>query len=175
MHLYPLDSLPCLGLPRISPSFQTDARTLSQEELVLLQSAYVWMQTHNKAIALPQSVQGSYSELYFMLQCFEQTQILVRSSRHMFSDFVDAHRALYEQQQRGVFSQERLLDFDVLLHQDVYVLKAVIRNCAGFYYDLHHLSRLQGPAQGAALSADLGHAVAMEAMGASAEGDPDVL
>ena len=150
VNLYPFETLPDLGFPDLLPGsdlhYDINARNLSQEELTLLQSAYIWMQTHNSgAITLPQSMQASYSELYYMLQCFEHTQNLVRSVRQWYSAQEDAHRLLYNQQQVVVvLALPVSTDYDVLLHYDFAMLKAVIRNCAGFHYDLQHCRNLEG-------------------------------
>lgn len=139
VHLYPFDTMPDLKFPSVEPDSHINARDLSQEELVLLQSAYVWLQTHNPAITMAPPLQGSYSELYYMLYGFELTQNIVRTFPSWWTCYVDAHKERYEQASRlyEFASYKQVLQYDFAL------LKVVIRNCAGFHSDLQRMQALQ--------------------------------
>ena len=139
VHLYPFDTMPDLKFPSVEPVSCIDARDLSQEELVLLQSAYVWLQTHNPAITMAPPLQGSFSELYYILYGFELTQNIVRTFPSWWTCYVDAHKERYKQASRLY----EFASFNEVLQYDFAVLKAVICNCAGFHFDLQRMQAMQ--------------------------------
>lgn len=140
VHLYPFNTMPDLKFPSVvEPVSCIVARDLSHEELVLLQSAYVWLQTHNPAITMAPPLQGSYSELYYILYSFELTQNIVRTYPSWIACYVDAHKERYEQAS-GFYE---LAPFNEVLQYDFAGLKAVICNCAEFHLDMQRMQALQ--------------------------------
>lgn len=81
--LYPIDRLPLCGL--------------TQEELVLLQCGYIWLQTYSTTEAMPQCTSASYSELWFILSYMQQIMSVMKSLPMSFDHFKQAHEARYNE------------------------------------------------------------------------------
>jgi hypothetical protein len=143
---YPLDTLPDLGfslcdhhcIPR--ESWWKHARKLTTDEIDLLQSGYMWLQTSEDHLLFPfppPPVKASYSELWFMLRMLYSD---LTNARTNFKFSVrQEHKVRYELTNQA-YTYEALIDSSTI----ICFLCDVVCRCAEFERDMQKMKEQYG-------------------------------